>query len=298
MSTPIARNLRVDGTRVAQRTAAGFVRWSDHPSNIPRAQWHSDAYEAAVVAVSGRVLSNRVGRIVVDEFARQVTVIPFPNQAGGNAFGTPINERGSNPRGARQFYCGDLQNTPVDETGQPIPNVPRGTGAGTTSFVEFTPQHWTGANVPGADPNQIWADELLLHEMVHALANTRGAHSCRAAGFNYDTYDEFVAITVTNVYRSHFHRPQRNNHHWGAGGPGTFTARPAQLPPARQAAEDRMLRELASLMPTLVDRLANLDEPFASDNVFRDAARRGVVPRVTMHRGGPPRRSARLRPVR
>lgn len=59
-----------------------------------------------------------------------------------------------------------------------------------------------------------------------------------------------------------------------------------------------MLRELYSLMPTLVDRLANLDEEFAAHNIFRDAARSGVVPRVTEPRSGPPRSGPRLRPIR
>lgn len=295
MSTPIddRRMLVADGSRVVMRNrdwsalydAQGQMRWSDHPAGIPRNRWDPQAYEAAVVATCARIRANRVGRILIDELARRVTIIPFARHGAGNAFAHSGYTRGGLAPGERMRYCMNRASTPFDDTGRPIPNTPRGTGRGSATWVEFTPGGWSGVTAPGPGP---WADEVLMHELVHALATTQGASSCRAAGFNYDTFDEYVAIAVTNVYCSHYRRPVRDSHQ--DRGP-----RPARVGQQRIDAEDEMMRDLYWLMGNFCDRLANLPESYASYNPFRDAAARGVIPRVTLATGGRPRISARQR---
>lgn len=301
MSTPIDDRgmLVADGSRVVMRrpngtpilNAQGQLRWSSHPEGVPMNRWSSQRYEAAVLATCRRILSNDVGKVVVRFLRLPVKIIPFGRQNTDNAFAELGFLRGRTPRGEQPRYCGDLASTPFDDTGRPIPNMPRGTGRGSATWVEFTPRGWSGVTAAALDPRPgRWADEVLLHELVHALATTWGAGSCRAAGFNYDTYDEYVAITVTNVYCSHYNRPSRDSHDGTA-------IRPDDVPQNRLDAEDNMMRDLNALMGDFCMELARIPSSYASHNPFRDRGivpRSGPTPRMTITSGAP-RISARQR---
>jgi hypothetical protein len=59
-------------------------------------------------------------------------------------------------------------------------------------------------------------DEILIHEMVHAIRQTAGLSNRRAVPRQprYDTMEELVAIVVANIYRSERHRiGVRNSDH-------------------------------------------------------------------------------------
>jgi hypothetical protein len=60
-------------------------------------------------------------------------------------------------------------------------------------------------------------DEILLHEMVHGLRQMRGTTDFhKPKDFpHYDTVEEFMAIVVSNVYRSEQKRPGLRQDHWG-----------------------------------------------------------------------------------
>jgi hypothetical protein len=189
LPTPLGINLSVDG----RTTIEGLT--------VPRnaASWDPDVYEAAVVRTHARVHTNPVGRAVLHALQRPVVIIPFRDMNGANAFASTSDRQAETPLGEHPFYCSDDPATPdVDETGRPIPGQPPGTGAGTGGTVEFTPQMWPRG--PGLAP----ADEVLLHELVHAAQSTQGVMSCAPAGYGYDTFTEFCAITVTNMYCSYF----------------------------------------------------------------------------------------------
>ena len=60
---------------------------------------------------------------------------------------------------------------------------------------------------PGAAP-----DELLLHELVHAMRGVSGKGlRCFGAPRGYSDYEEFVAILITNVYSSEMGRSLRKD---------------------------------------------------------------------------------------
>ena len=59
-------------------------------------------------------------------------------------------------------------------------------------------------------------DEILLHEMVHGVRQMEGTvdfHTPLDAP-HYDTVEEFMAIVVSNVYRSEMKRPGLRQDHW------------------------------------------------------------------------------------
>jgi hypothetical protein len=107
------------------------------------------------------------------------------------------------------------------------------------SLVRYNPWMWNAEAVAGvgfipkaADFKSapgVLKDEILLHEMVHALRrmrNTVDNHKPLDQP-RYDTVEEFMAIVVSNVYRSEMNRPGLRADHHG------FTA----LPPAQENAQ-------------------------------------------------------------
>jgi len=103
------------------------------------------------------------------------------------------------------------------------------------TLVRYNPGMWTGDQVAAvgfiakaADfkvAPGVQKDEILLHEMVHGLRQMRGTtdfHQPKDLP-HYDTVEEFMAIVVSNVYRSEMKRPGLRQDHWG------FRALPAEL---------------------------------------------------------------------
>ena len=75
-----------------------------------------------------------------------------------------------------------------------------GTGSGSDTSIDFNPTAWS-SSACGSGPGSN-GDEILFHEMVHGLRQMKGIAWCLAARGGYDTYEEFVAILVTNIYTS------------------------------------------------------------------------------------------------
>jgi Effector protein len=87
-----------------------------------------------------------------------------------------------------------------DESGKPLwpGRGKKGSGRGSDVAIYYTPQDYIETkNAPGGR-----TDEILLHEMVHALRMSKGKSLCVSFGDDYDTQEEFYAILITNIYRS------------------------------------------------------------------------------------------------
>ena len=97
----------------------------------------------------------------------------------------------------------------------------RGKGSDTT--VSFTPAHWRASGTAKSITGLIfWSgpgtlpDELLLHEMTHGLRHMAGLRMRRNVPLQqgYDTFEEWFAILVANIYRSERGRTDlRADHH-------------------------------------------------------------------------------------
>jgi hypothetical protein len=88
--------------------------------------------------------------------------------------------------------------------------------------LPFTPQDWDN---PEFKPQSMeLADEVLLHELVHAMRSALNVRTPDSRGFNppprpdqdYGNrfpLEELYAIVITNVYRSENHRPGLRRDH-------------------------------------------------------------------------------------
>lgn len=119
-----------------------------------------------------------------------------------NATAGPTNWAKATPKGQAALSCGGPnQNQPIGING---------VGSGSDSIVNFTPAMWEptdtaaafgAANAAGPGVKK---DEILLHEMVHGMRQMTGTALCSATPDNVglDTVEEFMAIVISNVYRS------------------------------------------------------------------------------------------------
>jgi hypothetical protein len=60
------------------------------------------------------------------------------------------------------------------------------------------------------------SDEVLCHELVHALYQLRGLQRCRAAtgpSQGFDIEEDILAVAIANVYSSETGRKLRKDHH-------------------------------------------------------------------------------------
>jgi hypothetical protein len=87
-----------------------------------------------------------------------------------------------------------------------------GTGQGTDCRITFMPSSWAkgGCSAKGAGRDM---DEILFHELCHAMRYASGRREdCFDTPEGFKGYEEFVAVTITNVYSSETTRPLRRNH--------------------------------------------------------------------------------------
>lgn len=89
----------------------------------------------------------------------------------------------------------------------------KGLGTGSDAVLRINP--WNYHNVGGKCPVAPGrgGDEILLHEMVHALSSLMGKLANTAVGpLDYTNLEEFTAIVIANVYSSETKRPLRADH--------------------------------------------------------------------------------------
>ena len=182
---------------------------------LRRSSWSAWAVFAAIYAIG-------------QQKGKKMTIKPFNKFDANfsfeqNAFAAPVELDKATPQGKRILACssnptGTVRSASVltDPQGQPY----LGRGGGSDTEIRFNALMWVpppggGAVAPGAE-----ADEILLHEMGHGLRQMRGQMQCSGTSDNpaYDTREEFVAILISNLYRSERRRPGLRSDH-GANSP-------------------------------------------------------------------------------
>lgn len=197
------------------------------------------AYEAAVEDLLQRIFCTHVGAIVRRYLRSGFRIYLYPEipTLDGSHPGTrAIRERGSIPRGhpirepARHARAGQLVRR--SEGGG------RGTGWGSSAVIRVDIDR-----LPRPTINST-ADVVLLHELVHALRSQHGTIDRTPCGFGFQTFEEFAAITVENMYRSELRRVRRSDR---ATSPrGTF-AREDLMWPTEWGSHPRIELERASI---------------------------------------------------
>jgi hypothetical protein len=177
-----------------------------------------------------------------------------------------------------------IAQTPEGPARDKVVDSYRGTAAGSSSHLYFTPPDWAAASAAaGFDA----VDETLLHELVHSLRQAKGLEEpdrlfapfavLRGGEKDangrptpqtplsqvYDTLEEFAAIVITNVFRSESGRQGLRRAHL-VDSTGNDPPLPPQLSNPRNFLTvwrpqlERLQREL----PVLCDQLAAIDCPF------------------------------------
>jgi hypothetical protein len=122
-----------------------------------------------------------------------------------NAYAGPTSWSDATPAGEMVYTCGSSPRPHttrsrldawLDLPGRPV----MGTGTGSDSEVAFESGIWHSGAVCGGMGSGANDDEILFHELVHALRQIRGLMHCAPMYGNYDTQEEFFAIVVANIY--------------------------------------------------------------------------------------------------
>lgn len=194
-----ARNILADG----QPYLAGFLGLDWFPSE--RAKANAENYEAEVLYAINTIYRRFTGSRVILEigrYSRRVVVRPraIPPvsadddaiSAKFNALTTPTNWRDGAAQGVR--VRGNDSRTEDW-------NLPLGTGLGSDAEITINPGVYR--DYGGSAPAYLGtSDDVLLHELVHGLADLVGRSNAGSAPACYKNGDEFAAFTVANVYRS------------------------------------------------------------------------------------------------
>jgi hypothetical protein len=204
-------NIRIDGDEYLE----GFLGLSWFPSD--KAKQNRSNYELGVEGVLSRLLQKYTSYQVLAAIkglqGRTITIKPRP-------FPPPLP--GQDPNDAK-CAAKVLPDDRVKATvaGEPAPAPGKdevedhtlGTGQGSDAVLRYN--WWVYNNRGGFCPNEPGRDddEILLHELVHALSSLQGRLAESMTGpAGYTNLEEFTAIVVSNVYASETKRTLRMDH--------------------------------------------------------------------------------------
>jgi hypothetical protein len=203
-----------------RRTYRG-LRWKD-----------TERYRSAVRIQLNSIHTTQAGTILIKSISKRVLIVPVDESV-------PATDKGSLMGSARSIESIDLINYPkhprlpsIGSDGDPTlmpnaaakshpnadadwnDNVPMN-WAGSECLIQFTPGFYYKNSALYQDfGSDFTADAMLFHELVHASRGTRGVvDRLPTIGDlgrgdtmgRYTNHDEFVAILLTNIYRSERH---------------------------------------------------------------------------------------------
>jgi hypothetical protein len=168
------------------------------------------AHENSVLELVNLIAKQSSGRAVLVEImlapTREVRILPFDFMASSDwSFHTGAE---TSPWIARNAWLKDAPIAGQASEGKRFASVDsktgrlevgRGTGSGSDIF--FSANRYRGAKQ---------ADETLLHELVHASRMARGVEYLMPVNGGYNNLEEFLAVTIANMYRAQLRRPLRD----------------------------------------------------------------------------------------
>jgi len=208
-------NVTVDGTELGERRGQilmATVCCSPEERIFRAARYFATSVEGLL----DQIKSHRVGKAVIREIhrcRRTLRIVPY---FGGSKDSPNAVAKPDKAVDARRRHWINR-----DTHGNLIYGSLRGTGIGSDAVVKFLPSDFV-KHVPGADtpagPTAV-QDEVLLHELVHAVRYMKGLSARRKVRFQrsfaYHNMEEFFAILIANIYRSECGRPGLRHDHAG-----------------------------------------------------------------------------------
>ncbi|RIK77215.1 MAG: hypothetical protein DCC68_17860 [Planctomycetota bacterium] len=189
----------------------GFLGLTWCPSAEAKAA--RDKWENSVDNLIGVLTKKHVGWAVMKalhDSGHTLTIVPNPSK-DCNATTYPESAQDAAKKGKEAEHCSK------EAKGSNL-----GTGKGTSSKITFSPGQWVknGQCAVGAAGRD--GDEILLHEMCHAMRYAAGMRtSCFETPVGFGDYEELVAVTITNVFSSETNRTLRRDHEGFAALPAT-----------------------------------------------------------------------------
>ncbi|MCL2713376.1 MAG: hypothetical protein FWD68_01955 [Alphaproteobacteria bacterium] len=184
----------------------------------------AQAYEKQVLTLLKRIRTTLTGRALFRELRRyRKHIVRIRPSETDKDIGPNQNEARSR---AKDWKRAMARNQPMlYNDGSPWAGNVSGTGRGSDTTVFFTPSGYGyPLTVLKSDQAIIakllcelqlagaQADEVLFHELVHAMRQIRGLVFLGLLRDGFQNEEEFIAILLTNIYSSETHRPPRSNH--------------------------------------------------------------------------------------
>jgi len=184
----------------------------------------SEAYKTAILDLLKDFAGNPVGWVILGDIIRlskKLVILPFSEFKGKGArtcraVTRPDDWSGAAPKGIggkkigirEKWYLGRQDDPDTDENDERYDTAGSdkvAAGGGSDAEVYFTPGEWGGKSGCFGGARGALPDEVLFHEMVHALRDMQGlSNPIPTTGRNasYHNEEEFLAIVVTNIYMS------------------------------------------------------------------------------------------------
>ena len=220
-------------------------------------------HEHGVLASLALLSKQSTGRAVLVEIMmgplQEVRILPYDFMRAADLFNTGAETSASNyvaasAKGlpiAGHDYSGKQYVITDADTGRPE----LGTGDGSSADIFFSPGRYHGAKK---------AEETLLHELVHASRMVRGVSYDMPVSAGYGNLEEFLAVTIANMYRAQVGRPLRD-YQFNVIQAASFLD--SRLRPTVRL----LLGYMRSKQKSLYNRLADLDTSDTPFNPMRQA---------------------------
>ena len=190
----------------------GFLGLTWLPSDSAKAKVadYEGTVSSLLFGLQKRYTSYWILREIAAASPKRVEVTPpdfAPAEFGENASGGDLDAKTGTRDGS--YIDASKRGTPgktclPEKKSDDVP----ATGRGADNVVAFRAGRWGGLEGPGSA-----ADEILLHELVHAARFARGlANPCLPSPRDWGNYEEFLAVTLCNVFSSETGRGQRLGH--------------------------------------------------------------------------------------
>ena len=211
---PYVPNLKINGDGYLK----GFLGLDWCPSSKAKAE--VDSFEKKVGALLYGIWKSYTGYWVMSEINlarhKRVEIIPpefAPDEIKQNTSGGDPNAKTGPKHG--NYIDTAKAGTPGKTCSEEKPSEfkVKGTGEGADTVIAFKPEAWGAPAVAGHLGPGSAADEILIHEIFHAVRDVRGiTNICFGSPSGWGDYEEFLAETLCNVFSSETKRPLRAYH--------------------------------------------------------------------------------------
>ena len=213
MPKPVGNMIWIDATMWGKMNA--WDAWERFKTFYPDLEVNEfiRKYEDRVLLLLQQIAKTRSGNALLNANRKSITIRPMNDPTQVNAYTT--NEAVSSTRKGSLVIACDGMGTVLAQRS--------GTGTGSSSTIEYSPETFTpgdplyhqnrqnGKHAMGS--HGLSPDEILFHELVHAIAASHGTLNCTPMVDGFDNMDDFRAILFTNIYSSETGRKLRKNHH-------------------------------------------------------------------------------------